>query len=84
MPVLLMFSRQLNDNSRYVRLMIVGYATTWSITSDHHSDDSRGVIYNCNIFTIEDTPSIFVLTKSSIERHLIGWLPDYKTFFCHH
>jgi hypothetical protein len=30
--------------------MIIGDTTTWSIAHDHHSDDSRGVIYDHNIF----------------------------------
>jgi hypothetical protein len=34
-----------------VRMMIVGDATTWSITSDN----SKGVIYNRNIFTVQAT-----------------------------
>jgi hypothetical protein len=36
---------RVNDTSRVVRTTIVSDATTWSITYDHHSDDSRGVIY---------------------------------------
>jgi hypothetical protein len=46
-----MLSKSINDTSRIIRMMIVGDATTWSVTSD----DSRGVIYNCNIFIIEAT-----------------------------
>jgi hypothetical protein len=34
-------------------MMMVSDATTWSITYDCHSDDSRGVIYNRNIFIIQ-------------------------------
>jgi hypothetical protein len=36
-------------------MMIVGDATTWSITYDRHSDNSRGVIYDCNNFIIQET-----------------------------
>jgi hypothetical protein len=32
------------------KMIIVGDATTWSITYNHHSDDSRDIIYNRNIF----------------------------------
>jgi hypothetical protein len=41
-----LFSSTTNDTSRVVRMMIIGDATTWSITSD----DYRGVIYVRNIF----------------------------------
>ncbi len=34
---------------------IIGDATTWSITYDRPSDNSRGVIYNGNIFIIQAT-----------------------------
>jgi hypothetical protein len=34
---------------------IIGDATTWSITYDHHSDNSRGIIYNRNIIPIQAT-----------------------------
>jgi hypothetical protein len=43
-----MFSRSVNDISRVNRIMIVGDATTWSVTSDN----SRGVIYGHEIFII--------------------------------
>jgi hypothetical protein len=33
-----------------VRMTIINDATTWSIIYNCHSDDSRGVIYSCNIF----------------------------------
>ncbi len=41
-----MFSRSVNDTSRFIRVTIVGAATT---------DNSRGVIYDCKIFMIEAT-----------------------------
>ncbi len=46
-----MFSKGLNDTSRVVRMMIVGDATTWSVTSD----DSGSAIYDCNISIIQAT-----------------------------
>jgi hypothetical protein len=46
-----MFSGSINDTSRNVRMMIIGDATTWNITSDH----SRVVIYISNIFVIQAT-----------------------------
>ncbi len=50
-----MFSQSLNDTSRVIRMTIVGDITTWSITYDCHSDNSRGVIYNNNIFIVQAT-----------------------------
>jgi len=41
----------INDTARVVRMAVVGDATTWSITFD----DSRGVIYDRNIFMIKVT-----------------------------
>jgi hypothetical protein len=46
-----MFSRSVKDTSRVIRMTIISDSTTWSVTSD----DSRGVIYNCNIFIIQAT-----------------------------
>jgi len=43
-------------------MTIVGYTTTWSITCNHHSDDSRAVIYNPTMFIILATGSV-LLTK---------------------
>ncbi len=40
------FSRNVNDTSRVNRMTIVGDATAYSFTPD----DSRGVIYDCNLF----------------------------------
>jgi hypothetical protein len=48
-----MFSRSINEASRVIRMMIVGDATTWSITSD----DSRGVMYDCYILIMQATNS---------------------------
>jgi hypothetical protein len=50
-----MLSRSINDTSRVTRMMIIGYVTTWSITYDCHSDDSKGVIYNHNNFILQAT-----------------------------
>ncbi len=44
-----MFSKRMNDPSRVTKMTIVGDATTWNVTSD----DSRGVIYDRNIFIIQ-------------------------------
>jgi hypothetical protein len=34
-----------NDNSRVVRMSIISDAPSCGVTYDHHSDNSRGVIY---------------------------------------
>jgi hypothetical protein len=47
MPVLLMFPRSVIDTTR-----ALGDATTWSVIYDCHSDDSRGIIHDCNISMI--------------------------------
>jgi hypothetical protein len=52
-------SNSVNDTFRVVRMMIVSDATTWSMINDRHSDDSRGVIYNRNIFILQSTVSSF-------------------------
>jgi hypothetical protein len=44
-----------NDTSTVIRMTIVSDTTTWSITYNHHSDDSRDVIYDCNIFLNQAT-----------------------------
>jgi hypothetical protein len=49
-----MSSRSVNDSSRVVRITIIGDATTWSATSG----DSRGAIYNRNIFILPATDFI--------------------------
>ncbi len=41
--------------SRLVKMMIISDPTTWSITYDYHSDNFRGVIYDCNMFRIHAT-----------------------------
>jgi hypothetical protein len=46
-----MFSKGLNDTSIVIRMMIVGHATTWSITFDY----SGGAIYDCNVFIVQAT-----------------------------
>jgi hypothetical protein len=57
-----MFSRSMiddswsvDDNSRVFRMMFVSDATTWSITYHHHSEDFKGVIYDCDIFMVQAT-----------------------------
>ncbi len=45
-------SRSVNDTFRIIRVTVVSDATTWSVTYDHHSDNSRGVIYDRNILII--------------------------------
>ncbi len=47
-----MFSRNVNDTSRVVKMTIVSDATAWRSTFDCHSDNSRGVIYDRNILVI--------------------------------
>jgi hypothetical protein len=46
-------SRSTNDTSIVFRMTIVSETTTWSITYDCNSDDSRGVIYDHNVFIIQ-------------------------------
>ncbi len=38
-----------------VRMTIIGDDTTWCVAHNHHSDDSRGVIYDHNNFTVQTT-----------------------------
>ncbi len=54
-----MFSRSLNDTSRVVKMMIVGDATTL----ENHSNDSRVVIYNRNVFIKEATGFFKILLR---------------------
>ncbi len=42
-------SRCTDDTNRVVRMMIINDATSRSVTYDYHSDNSRAVIYDCNI-----------------------------------
>ncbi len=53
-----MFSRNVNDTPLVIRMPIVGETITWSITYDHHSDNSSGVIYDRNIFIIQATGQV--------------------------
>ncbi len=67
-----MFSRSIIDTSRVIRMMIVGDAATWSVTSDN----SRGVIYNCNVFIIQTTGGrnwklIYPDANGSVLCHLV-------------
>jgi hypothetical protein len=48
MPDLYMFSGNVNDTSRVIRMAIIGDATAYSFTPN----DSRGVTYDCNVFFI--------------------------------
>ncbi len=48
-------SRTVNDNSRVIRMTTLSDPTTWSITYDNHSYNSRGVINDCDIFIIQAT-----------------------------
>jgi hypothetical protein len=50
-------------------MIIIGDATTWSISYNCHSDDSRGVIYNFSIYIIQAT--VFV-EQYKQERHNHG------------
>ncbi len=53
-----MFSRSVNDTVIVVvSVRIIGEATTLSVTYDRHSENSRGVIYDHNIFIIQATDS---------------------------
>jgi hypothetical protein len=67
-----MFSRSINDTSRVIRMMIVGDATTWSVTSDN----SRGVICDPNVFIIQATGGrnwklIYPDANGSVLCHLV-------------
>jgi hypothetical protein len=44
--------------------MILGDATTWFFTYDHHSDNSRGVIFDRNILIIQATGDAKLIYKS--------------------
>jgi len=63
-------SKSINDTSRVVRITIVSDATTWSVTYDHHSDSSRGVIYDHNIF----------ITHATSQAEFFSSLDYYKNF----
>ncbi len=62
-----MFSRSTNDTSIVVRMMIVGDATTWSVTYDRLSDNPKGVIYDCNIIN-RGTDIVFLYCVNSRSR----------------
>ncbi len=47
-----MFSMSIKDTSRVIRM---SDASALSVTYDHHSYHSRGVIYDLNIFIINAT-----------------------------
>ncbi len=59
-PVQEMLSRSVNDSTRVIRMMIISDASTWSVTYDHHSDNSRGVIYDGNILIIQASGVNFI------------------------
>ncbi len=62
-----MFSKSVNDTTRVVRMMIAGDAIPWGLTSD----DSRGVIYNCNINIIQARAYNAVLLIADAERFIV-------------
>ncbi len=56
-----MFYMSANHTSRVIRMVIEGDATTWIITYDSHSDNSRGVIFDHNIFIIQLTGTYYLI-----------------------
>ncbi len=65
--------RSVTNTSRAIRMTVVSDTTTWSITYNRRSDNSRGVIYNRNIFIILVTlqppaVSVFKLTVTDERR----------------
>ncbi len=63
-----MFSESINDNSIVVGILTVGDATTWSVTYNCHFDNSRVIVYNRNLFSIQATGPEKWLWQS--HRHL--------------
>ncbi len=56
-----MFSESINDTSGVVGIRIIGDATTWSVTYNRHSDNSRVIVYNRNLFSMQATgPEIWL------------------------
>ncbi len=53
-------------------MMIMGDATSWNVTYGHHSDDSRGVIYDCNIF-IKQAIGLFRLVLCEPFPKIAAW-----------
>jgi hypothetical protein len=67
-----------------VRMTIINDATTWSVTYKCHSDDSRGVIYSCNIF-YNTGPHYFFWSKLTMKKQresILQFFNLFKTFFC--
>jgi hypothetical protein len=62
-----MLSRSINDTSRVIRMMIAVDAIAWILTSD----DSRGVIYNCNINIIQARANNAVLLIADAEMFIV-------------
>jgi hypothetical protein len=53
-----MFSMSIKDTSRVIRM---SDASALSVTYDHHSYHSRGVIHDLNIFIIN--PTVFMINE---------------------
>jgi hypothetical protein len=51
-------------------MTLIGDASTWSVTYDHISDNSRGVIYECNIFIIQTTDFFIMALEQIIKNRL--------------
>jgi hypothetical protein len=64
-----MLSRNVNDTTRVDRMTIIVDAATWSVTYDRHSDNSRGISYDCDIFTTEATGISILWTTLSLSIH---------------
>ncbi len=62
-------SRCVNDNSSVVIMTIESDATTWSITYDHHSDDSVGVI--TIVIFLQYRPGHFVQPSVTKKTYLV-------------
>ena len=62
-PVPEIYSQSINDTSEVIRMTILSNATTWSVTHDH-LDNSRGVIYDCNISMIQATGSVVLVVST--------------------
>jgi len=47
---------------------LVSYDPSCGVTYDHHSDDSRGLIYDRNIFIIHDTDLVSNVTMVLVTK----------------
>ncbi len=52
------------------QLTTVSDAPSCGITNDHHSDNSRGVIYNRNIFIIQLSQPLISSQTSNVNRQM--------------